>query len=253
MQELNLKEVRGFVNDNITTFHQNKLKVLEEIPLKKLLKKKNPYLFKAKNIVEANDLIHMLLDAYLSSSEEKIFGDFLEELAVFIAGKTCNGRKSSTAGMDLEFENNGKLYLVSIKSGPNWGNNAQQDKQEQDFKRAVKVLKQSKHTLDVEPVLGICYGKTRTSYVRGALKIVGQSFWCFISDNENLYTDIIEPLGYKAKQHNDNFIKLKGKIINSFTKEFLEDFCNKDGGIDWKKLVEFNSGNLNLKAEAGQE
>lgn len=246
MQKLNLNEVKHFVSQNIITFHQNKLKVLQEINLKKLLKKKNPYLFKAKYIVVASDLIQMLLDAYLSSSEEKIFGDFLEDLAIFVASKTCNGRKSATTGIDLEFQYDGKLYLVSVKSGPNWGNNQQQNKQEQDFKTAVKVLKQSKHTLNVEPVLGICYGKTRTSYVRGALKIVGQNFWYFISDNQELYTDIIEPLGYKAKQHNEKFTKLKGEIINSFTKEFLVEFCDSNGAINWKKFVKFNSGNLKL-------
>lgn len=247
MQKLALKDVEQFVNTNIVGFHKNKLKILKEINLKKLLMKKNPYLFKAKNITIASDLMCTLLDAYLSSSEEKIFGDFLEQLAVFVASKTCNGRKSAATGIDLEFENDKKLYLVSIKSGPNWGNNAQQNKQETDFKKAVKVLKQSKHSLSVEPILGICYGKTKTSYVRGALKVVGQNFWYFISEDEQLYTDIIEPLGHKAKEHNENFMKLRGKIINSFTKEFIADFCKKDGAIDWQKLVEFNSGNLDLK------
>ena len=244
MRKLNIKKVESFVNENIATFHENKLKILKSIKLKKLLKKKNPYLFKAKNITVATDLIRNLLDAYLSSSEEKIFGDFLEDLAVFISGKTCGGRKSVATGIDMEFENTGTLYLVSVKSGPNWGNKSQQDKQEQDFKKAVKVYKQSKHTLAVEPILGICYGKTKTSYVRGAIKIVGQNFWYFISESEQLYIDIIEPLGYRAKQHNVKFTRLKGNIVNSFTKEFISDFCKKDGAIDWKKLVEFNSGNL---------
>ena len=32
------------------------------------------------------------------------------------------------------------------------------------------------------------------------------------------------------------------KMINKFTKEFITDFCKENGEIDWKKLVEFNSG-----------
>ena len=246
MEKIDLGEVTTFVNKNISIFHENKLKVLQSRNLKQLLKQKNPYLFRAKNITIAGDLVTAVLDAFLSSSEEKIFGDFLEELAVFIAGKTCGGRKSPATGIDLQFENEGILYLVSVKSGPNWGNKSQQDKQESDFKTAVRVLKQSSHMLDVRPVLGICYGRTRTSHVRGALKVVGQNFWYFISENQQLYTDIIEPLGYRARQHNDRFIKLKGQIVNAFTKQFLEDFCNEKGLIDWKKLVQFNSGNLDL-------
>jgi hypothetical protein len=245
MKKLNLKDVKEFVNENICAFHSNKLKVLKSLKLKDVLKKKNPYLFRAKNITVASDLIDSILDAYLSSSEEKIFGDFLEELAVFISGKTCQGRKSATTGVDVEFMNKGILYLVSVKSGPNWGNNAQQNKQQQDFQTAVRVLKQTNHKLNVQPVLGICYGKTRTTFLRGYMKVMGQNFWYLISENENLYTDIIEPLGYRAKQHNDTFVKQKGKVINSFTQEFMPKFCS-NGIIDWKKLVEFNSGNLDL-------
>jgi hypothetical protein len=132
-----------------------------------------------------------------------------------------------------------------VKSGPNWGNNAQQNKQQQDLQTAVKVVKQNNHKLNVQPVLGICYGKTRTTFLRGYMKVVGQNFWYLMSENENLYTDIIEPLGYRAKQHNDAFVKQKGTVINSFTQEFMTKFCS-NGTINWKKLVEFNSGNLDL-------
>jgi hypothetical protein len=246
MELLNLAEVSTFVNENISVFHENKLKTLRLINLKELLKKKNPYLFRAKNIMLASELVKGVLEAFLSSSEEKLFGDFLEELAVFISSKTCGGRKSAATGIDMEFENDGTLYLVSVKSGPNWGNSSQQRRQEQDFKNAVKVLKQSKYTRNVQPVLGICYGKVKTSHLRGYLKVVGQNFWYLISENENLYTDIIEPLGHRAKQHNDKFHRQKNKIVNLFTKEFLNSFC-QNGEIGWKKLVEFNSGNLDLK------
>jgi len=38
----------------------------------------------------------------------------------------------------------------------------------------------------------------------------------------------------------------RAKIINAFTVELLEDFSAHDGAIDWGKLVEFNSGNLDI-------
>jgi len=246
MAKITISNITEFVNANIKTFHRNKLKSLQEINLKKLLQKKNPYLFKAKNITVAHDLVANVLDAFLSSSEEKLFGDFLEELAIFISAKTYSGRKSAATGIDLEFSNAGAHYLVSVKSGPNWGNSSQQKKQESDFQTALRVLKQSSHTLNVQPVLGICYGKVKTSCLRGYQKVVGQNFWYLISGNENLYTDIIEPLGHKAKQHNARFLDLRDKLINLFTQEFTTEFC-KDGVIDWKKLVQFNSGNLDLK------
>ncbi|MBU1318882.1 MAG: cytosolic protein [candidate division Zixibacteria bacterium] len=243
MEQLSLKDVEKFVSTEIVTFHKNKLEILKRKKLQKLLRDKNPYLFKAKNILIASDLVTNIMDAYLYASEEKLFGDFLEELAIFVAGKTYGGRKSSATGIDLEFEKCGRHYLVSVKSGPNWGNSSQQKKQQTDFQKAVGVLKQSRSEAMVEPVLGICYGKSKTKHLRGYTKVMGQLFWNLLGGNPNLYTDIIEPLGHDAKKHNEEFLKQKAVIINTFTAEFLKEFCGS-GQICWDKLVKFNSGNM---------
>lgn len=245
MKALDLAAVREYVNNNIVDFHQRKIKSLEELRLEKLLTK-NPYLFRAKNITTAGKLVANLLEAFLSSSEEKLFGDFLEGLAIYIAQQTCAGHKSAAPGVDLEFFNKNVHYIVSVKSGTNWGNSSQQDKLEEDLKTGVKRVKQSKRGINVQPVLGICYGKTKSSYIRGYLKVVGQNFWYLISENKNLYTDIIEPIGYRAKQHNDNFENGRGRVTDRFTKLFIDNFCNPAGSIDWVKLVESNSGNFDL-------
>ena len=80
----------------------------------------------------------------------------------------------------------------------------------------------------------------------GYLKVVGQNFWYLISENKDLYTDIIEPIGYRAKERNDTFYAERAKVVNRFTKQFIEDFCDPSGAIDWARLVEFNSGNYDL-------
>jgi len=245
MNTIDLDSVRQYVNENIVDFHKRRIKSLEELKLGDLLKK-NPYLFKAKNVETAGEMVSGLLEAFLSSSEEKLFGDFLEHLAVFVAGKTCNGHKSTAPGVDLEFFNKRIHYVVSIKSGTNWGNSGQQDKLEENLKNAVARVKQSKQGINVQSVLGICYGKTRTSYLRGYLKVVGQNFWYLISENKNLYTDIIEPIGYRAKKHNADFTKEKSRVINRFTKSFIDEYCDDKGDINWVKIVEFNSGNYDL-------
>lgn len=245
MNPLCLDDVNVYVNQNIVDFHQRRIVLLEKLKLGNLLKK-NPYLFKAKNITSAADLVVGLLDARLSSSEEKLFGDFLEDLAIFIARRTCGGHKSTAPGVDLEFENKGVYYLVSIKSGPSWGNSSQQSKLAEDLQKAVARIKQSRHVANVQPTLGICYGKTRTSRLRGYLKVVGQNFWYLLSENEHLYTDIIEPIGYRAKEHTDGFHREKARVVNRFTREFIDRFCDDTGAIDWVTLVQFNSGNYDL-------
>jgi hypothetical protein len=246
MNPLDLDQVCEYVNANIVHFHQRRIASLDGLRLERLVRK-NPYLFKAKHILTAGELIESLLEAFLSSSEEKHFGDFLEGLAVFIAGNTCRGHKSAAQGVDLEFINQGTHYVVSIKSGPNWGNSSQQSRLAQDLRDAVIRVQQSRVALRVQPVLGICYGKTRTSYMKaGYLKVVGQNFWYLISENEALYTDIIEPIGYRAKEHNEAFCAERARIANGFTGQFIERFCDNRGAIDWVKLVELNSGNYDL-------
>lgn len=246
MNVLDLSTVEHYVNENINDFHRRRLATVENLALTQLLKK-NPYLFRAKNLTIASDLIGSLLDAFLSSSEEKLFGDFLENLALFVAQQTTGGHKSAAPGVDLEFFNRGTHFVVSIKSGPNWGNSSQQSKLAQDLRDAVKRVKQARIIGNVQPVLGICYGKTRTTLTRGGfLKVVGQNFWYLISESKELYTQIVEPLGYRAREHNERFNIQRGALINRLTVEFSQQFCAPSGQIDWVRLVEFNSKNFDL-------
>jgi len=246
MNPLNTADLEKFINTRIAKFHADKIKSLQQKTLKDLVKKKNPYLLKAKNVNTAREFVSSALEAFLSSSEEKLFGDLLEDLAIFISEKTCNGRKSIAKGIDLEFTQNKTLYIVSIKSGTQWGNNSQQTDQENDFKRAIRVYQQSGIKATIAPVLGICYGKTKSNFVRGAHKLVGQNFWYFISGNENLYADIIEPLGFRVKEHNNTFDQMKDEVISNFTKEFEKEYCLEDASIDWAKIIQFNSGNFDM-------
>ena len=142
MKPLDLKSVEEYVNENIVDFHERRIKPLMELKLNRLLNK-NPYLFRAKNVETASELIDGLLGAFLSSSEEKLFGDFLENLAVFVAEHTSGGHKSAAQGVDLEFINKGIHYVVSIKSGPNWGNSSQHNELEHNLKDAVTRVRQS--------------------------------------------------------------------------------------------------------------
>ncbi len=61
-----------------------------------------------------------------------------------------------------------------------------------------------------------------------------------------MYTEIIVPIGYKAKEHNEAFLIEKSKVVKRFTNTFIRDFCDSSGAIDWVRLVEFNSGNFDL-------
>jgi hypothetical protein len=247
MQPISQEEIADFVGEHINEFHQKRIEKLKTLKLNRVLKRKNPYLFKAKNVVTAEQLVKGILDAHLSSQEEGIFGEFLEKLAIFVNQKVYNGQKSSAEGIDLEFTEGNTRYIVSIKSGPNWGNSSQIKRLENNFKKAKRILRTNSKQSHIAAVNGCCYGRYGQggAYDKGHyIKICGQDFWYFISGDEDFYQDIIEPLGHKAKENNDLFDVEYGKVVNKFSMQFMKEFCEEDGTINWDDLVEFSSGSI---------
>lgn len=242
-----IEQVTRYVESNIASFHKSRINKLGTLSLDTVLKKKNPYLFKAKYLMTAGDIVKSLADAFISSAEETIFGDWLEGLAIFVCSKVYNGQKSSTKGIDLEFNKEGIRYIVSIKSGPNWGNSTQISKMRDDFKTAKRTLRTSGSGLNIQAVNGCCYGKDNNPDKGDYFKYCGQDFWHFISGEETLYMDIIEPLATKAKERNEEFQKEYIRMINKMTIEFATQYCNANGDIEWNKIVELNSASKRFK------
>ncbi len=237
------KKITDYVENNIPQFHQNRITRLQNLKLKAVLTRKNPYLFKVKNITTAGDFIKNILEAHLSSQEETLFGGFLEGLAIYICSQVFGGQKSSAEGIDLEFSKNNTKYIVSIKSGPNWGNSSQINKMKDNFRKAKKILgTNSADSPNVIAVNGCCYGKDEKPDKGEYLKLCGQRFWHFISDDNELYTGLIIPLGHNAKEKNEAFQEEYTKVVNKFTLEFIELFCDAAGAITWEKVIKFNSG-----------
>ena len=241
MKKINLQQIYEYVEKHISIFHQRRLDYVQnKVDLLKILKQKNPYLFKAKNVLTAQDLVRGFLDAFLQSQEETLFGDFIEGLAIFVCDKVYGAKKSELTGVDLEFEKDGIIYVVEIKAGWNWGNSSQIRQLRVNFETAKKLLR-AKTGKKVVAVNGCCFGKDNRPDKGEYLKLCGQRFWELISGNEKLYIDIVEPIGYKAKQKNEEFSENYAQVVNKLTLEFSQKFCD-DGKINWTKLVEYNSG-----------
>jgi len=241
MERLHLSDVSRYVETNIGEFHQRRIQNLEKLKLLSVLRRKNPYLFRAKNVLTADQIIKGLVDSHIASHEETIFGNWLEGLAIFVNQMVYGGRKSGMTGIDLEFETENRRYIVAIKSGPNWGNSSQVSKMKTDFRTAMKTLRTSNSQLNIVAVNGCCYGKENTPDKGDYFKYCGQKFWEFISGDNDLFTEIIEPLGYKAKEKNEEFLMAYSQTLNKFTREFANRLCDDNGKIDWEKLVRLNS------------
>ncbi|MDQ6844818.1 MAG: cytosolic protein [Bacteroidota bacterium] len=245
MNQLNLRDVAQYVENHIGNFHKRRLEKVTGLQLKEVLLYKNPYLFKAKNVKDAHDIVQGILSASISSSEESIFGNWLERLAIFINDLVFHGRKAGIPGIDLDFDRDGKRYIVAIKSGPNWGNAGQIKNLINEFNTARKRFTTSGGMVNLVCVNGCCYGKTREKYEYNSkgnyYKLCGQRFWELISGNANLYTELIIPLGHEAQTNNDEFNEMLANLTNRLTLEFMQDFCNSDGSINWDKLIVYNS------------
>jgi Type II restriction endonuclease EcoO109I len=173
MKYLNLNQIAEYVAANVGTFHKKRLESLENLKLKEILQRKNPYLFKAKNILTAQDLVKSILDAFLQSQEETMFGDFIEGVAIFVCKQINDAKKSmDLVGIDLEFERDDNYYVIEIKSGPNWGNSSQIKKLLDNFAAAREKLKDK----NVVAINGCCYGRDNKPHKDEYIKLCGQRF-----------------------------------------------------------------------------
>jgi hypothetical protein len=235
-------EIGVWVAAHIGQFHAKRLERLTTLDLRDVLRRKNPYLFRAKNIRTAEQLVRALLDAHLSSQEETMFGDFLETLAIWINAHAFGGRKSGIPGIDLEFDRDGTRFIVAIKSGPNWANSQQLKRLRDNFRQAARTLRTSGAGVSLQAVNGCCYGRDANEDKGDHLKLCGQAFWTFISGSESLYVDIVEPLGTDARQHNEAFEQAYALVVNRMTRTVVADFLDGNAAIDWPRLLAFNSG-----------
>lgn len=250
MKGLNYEKLNSFIaSDIIKPFYETRLTRLESAKLSNISKRKNPYLFKAKNIETAGDLARGFLDAFLSSQEETIFGDLMENLAIHVCHEVFGGKKAEEGkyrSVDLIFDREKKTYIVGIKSGPNWGNSDQVNTLKRNLKAAKKLLRAGPGNNNIVSVNGCMYGRDNSPHKVNKnpdlsyYKICGQSFWELISGDDQLYKKIIQPLDKEAKKRDSVFKELYVKKINEMTKDVVDLFYTKDN-LDWDKIIDYVS------------
>lgn len=251
MKKVNYEKVEKFIaSDVIEPFYRKRIEKLKNIKMKDVIKRKNPYLFKAKNIQTAGDLVKDILDAFLSSQEETIFGDLLEKLAINVNKSIFNGEKAEEIkfrSIDLIFKRDNKVFIVGIKSGPNWGNADQVNTMRKNLKEAKGILREAGEKSEIVGVNGCIYGKDNVSLKKHKsdseldyLKLCGQKFWELITGDNDFYKKLIQPLDREVKKQDDLFKETYVAKINEMTKDLIELFYTKNN-LDWDKIVEYVS------------
>ena len=208
---------------------------LAESP-EKIIKRKNPFLFRIRVVNDVHELANMVTDAYLSSSEETMFGNVLEDITLAVCKHAKNGRKSGIANIDLEYDQDNIRTIIQVKSGTNWGNSSQHKALRTAFDNAVRVLRQGRTRMAVRCIEGICYGKSEIKDKGAYQRIVGYRFWEDISDWEGTAKGVMNLLGRHA---GNGLYEIREEARDRMV-EFLRDSnaVSPDGGVRWDALLD---------------
>lgn len=212
----------------------------DALNIKQIMRRKNPYLFRAKAMNGAAQIVDAILSAFISSSEETIFGNvFFEPIATIAA----QGQKALAEGVDVMVEKEDTIYAIAVKSGTSVFNSSSKKKQEQSFAAAQRLASQVRKRF--VPIIGYGYGKKKES-TRGIAKIhtelAGQAFWAELTSDDEFYIKLIRYMDTLPERYIEEFNAAYQRAANRLVMEFTTQFCTEDGSIDWEKLVEFNSG-----------
>ncbi|MBM3216801.1 cytoplasmic protein [Candidatus Poribacteria bacterium] len=233
-------ELRALITERLGEFHTRRLQRLHDLKLRDVLAKKNPYLFRAVGDATAAEIIESLLIAFLSASDEGIFGDvFFEPIARIVSGGTV----SPSEGVDIAIETENRYLAIAVKSGPNPFNSSQAKRQNDEFRALQRRLTKLRKQFD--PMLGHCYGKRRSEPTAKLIyrSRAGQAFWEELTGDPDFYQKLLREMGDDAIQrHREEYRQAWCRAANRYVRDFTIEFCDEDGDIDWAQLLEFNSG-----------
>jgi len=227
------------ISELLDDFYTKRTQMVTKLDLLKVLKRKNPYLYRALGVGTAAEIVDGILAAYVASSDETLFGSvFFEPLAKFVSG----GVVAPSEGVDVAIETETAYQAIAVKSGTSVFNADSRKRQEQNFRALEKRLQKLQKHFD--PIVGYCYGKKRQkSDTQTAFReLAGQAFWQALTGDPDFYLRIIELMQEKPQEHQLQYKVAYDAALNRFVRQFIETFCDEDGAIDWAKLTRFNSG-----------
>lgn len=233
------KAVIAAIGAALTEFYDSLTRTLDNIDIDRILKRKNPYLYRAKGIRSAAQIVGEILSAYVSSSEETVFGNvFFEPVALALSG----GQKAVTEGADITVDKGGAIYSIAVKSGVSVFNADSRKRQEQNFQAAHKRVQQAKKRF--VPVVGYGYGrkKIKPGKEKFYRELAGKDFWHWLTGDSEFYVKIIRFMGARPDEYAKEFEKAYVQAENRLLREFILKYCDENGAINWDTLIRFNSG-----------
>lgn len=233
----------------LAILYNKRFAALGKLKLSRLLNK-NPYLYRALGFSDSSEFMMQLMVAFVSSSDETIFGnDFLEPLAVFAARQaTEHGEIERTvtvgagAGQDIAIETATSYLAISVKSGKNIFNSQSTKGQSVEFTALTSRLK--KLNKSIRPIIGYGYGRKLQRKASQDEKLAGQSFWRLLTGESDFYLRLSGAMESFAGEHGSAYKMAFELKHQQLLREFMIDYVNEDGYILWQKVVAFNSATV---------
>jgi len=241
---LDPNKLENLIKKCLNDFYERRFEKLEKLRLRQVLKRKNPYLFKALGTEQASEIVKKILEAYISSSDETIFGNiYFEQIALNLPNITVSDGK----GVDLILNEEKVIHAYALKSGPHPFNSSAKARQNTEFlelkSRLMKLQKQ------FDPVLAYAYGrKNKLSSGKYVYReSSGQEFWKELTGDDDFYLKLMRLMKDEPARRIEEYKSSWDAVINKFAREFTEDFCFENGHINWEKLVQFISAKEPLR------
>ena len=246
------QQLKTEVGRLLTTLYAKRFAALDKLTLARLLNK-NPYLYRALGIADSSEFIQQLMIAFVSSSDETIFGnDFIEPLAVFAASHSPNASGiprtvtvGAGAGQDIAIETAKSYLAISVKSSKNIFNSQSAKGQSGEFGALQARLKKLNKVF--RPIIGYGYGRKLERKASTVEKMAGQVFWNMLTGDDSFYLRISSAMESFAGQHGHAYKTMFDTRHQQLLREFMIEYVDVNGLIQWDKVVAFNSAAVKPK------
>ena len=226
--ERSLKVVEEFE----ITFTKPITQKLSELKMRDIVRRKNPYLYRASGVSTCDEFVNRAFTEYTSTIGENYFGAFFESVARIVSG----GVKPASGGeIDLEVRHGNAAYLYAIKSGPGGFNSSSEAKARTDLGHAERRLRQDRVTTHKK--MAFAYGRRTTSFNDGVEKLASKEFWSELSGDEQFYKKLLDICAELAPLFESDVNTPYQRLL----REAHELFC-EDDGIEWDKVIRIVSG-----------
>ena len=224
---------QAFINAFVDDFVEPFKKRLAELTFLKLIRRKNPYLYRASGISSVEELVERALSDFVSSSTETFFGVALEHFITSLPGLI----KSSAPGVDVEKRSGQLVELFAIKSGPAGYNSSSFKTQREDLARSKTILEQQAD-LVVRAFVGCSYGRQRDGRLSsGYIVLSSKNLWAKLSDDVDFYMKVLDAYGCVSKFYEGDVEATHDRLLAEAKERF-----SKGSGVDWAKVLQAGSG-----------